>query len=171
MPITSKLVARSTFFILILASLPLQAAPPATKVPTSVQNRLALAEASLKALRGMPNTRLCRTTDERNTCEAVIAQAEDTLAKVLAAQGELFQWYLAVCVDEQRARNCSQHRQSAQAVDQLIKAAVAELTSARQEFQTAFENFDQKANQLYNVLSTVLKGQKEMTSAISRSTL
>jgi len=41
----------------------------------------------------------------------------------------------------------------------------------RTEFQTVFENFDQKSNQLFNVLSTVLKSMKEMRTAASRNML
>jgi len=39
----------------------------------------------------------------------------------------------------------------------------------RSEYQTMFENFDQKANQLFNILSTVLKSMKEMKSATIRN--
>ena len=39
----------------------------------------------------------------------------------------------------------------------------------RQEDQTAFENFDQKANQLYNILSTVMKSMKEMQASTIRN--
>jgi hypothetical protein len=39
------------------------------------------------------------------------------------------------------------------------------------EFTTSFENFDQKANQLFNILSTVLKSMKEMKNAVTRNCL
>ena len=38
-------------------------------------------------------------------------------------------------------------------------------------FSTSFENFDQKTNQLFSILSTVLKSQKEMESAVTRNLL
>lgn len=41
----------------------------------------------------------------------------------------------------------------------------------RQEFNTQFENFDQKTNQLFNILSTVLKNEKEMQNGITRNML
>ena len=41
----------------------------------------------------------------------------------------------------------------------------------RQEYQTAFENFDQKTNQLFNILSTVLKSMKDMQGAVTRNML
>lgn len=41
----------------------------------------------------------------------------------------------------------------------------------RQEFQTMFENFDQKANQLFKMLSTVMKNIKEMNSSVTRNML
>jgi hypothetical protein len=39
----------------------------------------------------------------------------------------------------------------------------------RQEDQTAFENFDQKSNQLFNILSTVMKSMKEMQAGVTRN--
>jgi hypothetical protein len=74
-------------------------------------------------------------------------------------------------IDSQTAqsvvRNLSTHTQK---LDNLM----AEFTNTirpniRQQFQTSFENFDQKTNQLFNILSTVLKNQKEMTSGITRN--
>ena len=46
-----------------------------------------------------------------------------------------------------------------------------EVRNKRQEYQTMFENFDQKANQLFNILSTVMKSIKEMRSAVARNIL
>lgn len=45
------------------------------------------------------------------------------------------------------------------------------LMNRRQEATTAFANFDQKVNQLYNLLSTVMKNEKEMATSISRNIL
>lgn len=50
-----------------------------------------------------------------------------------------------------------------------VEAAMEEIRNKRQEYQTSFENFDQKANQLFNILSTVMKTMKEMQSAITRN--
>lgn len=36
--------------------------------------------------------------------------------------------------------------------------------------ETLFENFDQKANQLFNLLSTVMKSMKEMKQSVTRNT-
>jgi prefoldin subunit 5 len=44
-----------------------------------------------------------------------------------------------------------------------------EVMNKRQEYQTMFENFDQKTNQLFNILSTVLKSMKEMESGVTRN--
>jgi hypothetical protein len=41
----------------------------------------------------------------------------------------------------------------------------------RQDATTAFENFDQKANQLYNLLSSVMKAMKEMHMGTARNML
>ncbi len=41
----------------------------------------------------------------------------------------------------------------------------------RQLATTQFENFDQKANQLFNILSSVMKAIKEMSSAVTRNML
>jgi hypothetical protein len=45
------------------------------------------------------------------------------------------------------------------------------IPNIRQRYFTAFENFDQKANQLFNLLSTVIKNQKEMQAGIKRNML
>jgi len=39
-----------------------------------------------------------------------------------------------------------------------------------ESFDTAFENFDQKAQQLFNILSTTLKTMKEMKESVTRNT-
>ena len=44
-------------------------------------------------------------------------------------------------------------------------------TEPKQSYDSEFENFDQKSNQLFNIMSTVLKGIKEMGSAVSRNML
>ncbi|MBN2315481.1 MAG: hypothetical protein JXM79_16250 [Sedimentisphaerales bacterium] len=46
-----------------------------------------------------------------------------------------------------------------------------EVRNKRQEFTTAFENFDQKSNQLFNLLSSVMKSMKEMQGAVTRNLL
>ena len=46
-----------------------------------------------------------------------------------------------------------------------------EIRNERQEFQTMFENFDQKANQLFNMLATVMKNMKEMQATTNRNLL
>ncbi len=50
-----------------------------------------------------------------------------------------------------------------------LNGATKEAGEKRQGFETSFENFDQKANQLFNVLSTVLKTMKEMQSGLTRN--
>jgi hypothetical protein len=57
---------------------------------------------------------------------------------------------------------------------QALKIAAADMETVRnkrQEFMTMFENFDQKANQLFNIMSSVLKAMKEMESSIARNIL
>lgn len=41
----------------------------------------------------------------------------------------------------------------------------------RSEYQTMFENFDDKTNQLFNLLSTLMKGQKETQGSVVRNLL
>jgi len=41
----------------------------------------------------------------------------------------------------------------------------------RQHYETMFENFDQKTNQLFNILSTVIKTSKEMEDSVTRNIL
>ena len=50
-----------------------------------------------------------------------------------------------------------------------LDAAMEELRNRREEFQTSFENFDQKANQLFNILSTIMKNMKEEQAGIARN--
>jgi len=45
------------------------------------------------------------------------------------------------------------------------------LRNKRQAAQTAFDNFDQKANQLYNLLSSVMKAMNEMIAGTVRNLL
>jgi len=52
-----------------------------------------------------------------------------------------------------------------------IETTMEDIRNRRQELATAFENFDQKANQLFNILSAVLKSIKEMKSGVSRNLL
>lgn len=50
-----------------------------------------------------------------------------------------------------------------------LETQMEEVRNKRSEFQTLFENFDQKANQLFNILSTIMKSMKEMQQAIMRN--
>lgn len=52
-----------------------------------------------------------------------------------------------------------------------ISAIAEEVRNDREKATAAFANFDQKTNQLFNVLSTVLKSIKEMQSAVTRNLL
>ena len=45
------------------------------------------------------------------------------------------------------------------------------LMNERQDVRTAFENFDQKADQLFNILATALKSEKELQSGLTRNIL
>lgn len=50
-----------------------------------------------------------------------------------------------------------------------LDESLEEVKKKRQEQETAFENFDQKADQLFNILANVLKNQKEAEMAIGRN--
>jgi hypothetical protein len=50
-----------------------------------------------------------------------------------------------------------------------LEKKMEELRDKRQEFETAFENFDQKSNQLFNILSMVMKAMKETQSDVARN--
>lgn len=54
---------------------------------------------------------------------------------------------------------------------QQIEAQVDSVRNKRQEFTTEFENFDQKCNQLFNLLATVMKSTREMRLAALRNLL
>ena len=53
----------------------------------------------------------------------------------------------------------------------LLENLNEEIRNKRQESITAFENFDQKTNQLFNILGSVLKSEKEMEGSIARNLL
>lgn len=48
--------------------------------------------------------------------------------------------------------------------------SIIEINKNRQKFMREFESFDQKATQLFNIVSTVLKSQKEAKDSIIRNT-
>ena len=50
-----------------------------------------------------------------------------------------------------------------------LKDVIVEVRKARQENSTQFENFDQKANQLFQLISTVLKNMEEMQGGVTRN--
>jgi recombinational DNA repair ATPase RecF len=54
-----------------------------------------------------------------------------------------------------------------------LEAIYTSIKHQRQAAETAtgFESFDQKANQLFNLLNTALKSQKEMQSSVTRNIL
>ncbi len=51
----------------------------------------------------------------------------------------------------------------------LLTASRNDISNRRAEFTTMFENFDQKCNQLFNILATVLKNEKEASTGIARA--
>jgi hypothetical protein len=52
-----------------------------------------------------------------------------------------------------------------------LKSLLDENEQSNREARTQFESTDQKTNQLFNILSTVLKSMKEAAQGISRNTL
>ena len=52
-----------------------------------------------------------------------------------------------------------------------LESEMQDVGNKRREATTAFENFDQKANQLLNILSTVMKSIHEMHSSVTRNML
>ena len=52
-----------------------------------------------------------------------------------------------------------------------ISTQMEDCRQSRSENTTAFENFDQKANQLFNLLSTVMRSLKEMRLATTLNLL
>ena len=60
-------------------------------------------------------------------------------------------------------------RDAAALRDALAQVTPEDARNKRQESQVSFENFDEKANQLFNVLSTVLKAMKDMQGATLRN--
>lgn len=54
---------------------------------------------------------------------------------------------------------------------ELISKQIKEAGDDQDKTKTAFEKFDQKSNQLFNILSTVMKSIKEMNNGVSRNLL
>ena len=52
-----------------------------------------------------------------------------------------------------------------------FKSILIQFGNEREKFNTVFEKFDQKTNQLFNLLSTVLKNEKDMAQTITRNFL
>jgi len=46
-----------------------------------------------------------------------------------------------------------------------------DVKNSRQEASTAFKNFDQKANVLFELLSRIMKNMKEMNAGLGRNLL
>lgn len=53
----------------------------------------------------------------------------------------------------------------------ILENLIEGVRNKKQECQTTFENFDQKANQLVSILSSVLKSMKEMQEGVIRNML
>ncbi len=53
----------------------------------------------------------------------------------------------------------------------IIETIMEDVRKDRAEAITAFENFDQKSSQLFQLLSTVLKSIREMSSSVARNML
>ncbi len=53
----------------------------------------------------------------------------------------------------------------------LVESAQETIRNKRQMASTAFQNFDQKSNQLYNLMSSVLKSMNEMRGGVVRNML
>ena len=51
----------------------------------------------------------------------------------------------------------------------ILENLTEDVKNKRQECMTAFENFDQKSNQLFNLISTVIRNSKEMQTAIAQN--
>ncbi len=54
---------------------------------------------------------------------------------------------------------------------QEMKMVLGGTDSERQVYQTMFQNFDQKSNQMYNLLSSVMKAMNEMEMSPVRNML
>ncbi len=82
------------------------------------------------------------------TIQCKVARLESTINDLVKKK-----WYL--------------HTISSLGKDELIVVFTSSSNSER--FETEFQNFNQKANQLFNILSTVMKSIKEMKSSIERN--
>jgi len=83
---------------------------------------------------------------------------EELLAESFKAYGSLLQ--VAVFATRQLNRELGD-------LDMVLE----DVRNKRQKDNVQFENFDQKANQLYNLLSSVLKAMNEMRIGVVRNML
>lgn len=51
----------------------------------------------------------------------------------------------------------------------ILEILTEDIRNKRQECMTAFENFDKKSSQLFNILSTLIRNSKELQMAIARN--
>jgi hypothetical protein len=160
----------ATRFILFLSlclllSTSVRAASPRSKVPPNVSERFAVAERSLEALHSIQVPKQCSTVAARKSCDAFRQGADTSISAVFEVRKALGDWQSYVCKNKVESTDCKQSAEALKSID----AQLEECKNKRQEFTTAFDNFDQKANQLFNILSTVLKHEKESMSSIVRN--
>ena len=82
-------------------------------------------------------------------------------AGTLKANGEVSRTDTTISVDRTSLNNAIKHLESQQET----------LKNKRSIAQTSFQNFDQKSNQLYNLISTVMKSMNEMRQGTIRNML
>jgi hypothetical protein len=143
--------------------------------------------AGLKKVGGATSSRPCVVEEAKRAqgeMAALGSQASNLQSEIDDLRGQLDQEYghgpcgdPATCAPVACADCCAwQHKitapeGSAERRAQEAERAQCELECRKIEAACAFENFDQKANQLFNILSTVLKNMKEMQQGIVRNLL
>lgn len=132
--------------------------------------------ARLEGCRGIPASKLQRLIGTVKSIRSQIKGQVSTLRSMpgggSGGEAQDCEWCKGIGVEAANASNAQgAQEQSLQDALRDIEETMEELRNKRSEYQQAFVGFDDKANQLFNLLSTVLKNEKEMQSGISRSLL
>jgi len=100
---------------------------------------------------------------------------DDKLVDLLASLGELRVVLVGSNVKRTQVRSAmsaasSRLKEAKHLYEQCYEQLKKEIAEReRQKATSAFENFDQKANQLFNILNTVLKNEREAQEGITRN--
>lgn len=160
----------------------IQAGSTPVLTPTDVRSRfnegLQRLEAALASLLKMPLPRACRTASEKRACKAVIAQIDSTVTEAGQMQFLLLECERTFCVSVKReerwpsgdcARLASVIRNVRVSMENVRNQRNALPHAPSAPIHVAFDNFDQKANQITSLLSSVMTAMKDTEQGIAKN--